>query len=204
MRLAFIFLFISFHAVSQSDQGLRFVQNKGQWNDGIDFQAQVPGGHLGVSAKGFSVVLLDMEELEHRHLHSHDGINESSGHGPTGAVDGQYFQINLVGANPNAQAIVEIPLDGHHNYFFGSDSCKWASNVLAYASILYKNVYAGIDFRVSSLGKNLKYDFILQPGADPSLIKIEYCGVNGIDKHDEELKIETIFGTLTELKPVSY
>ncbi len=68
MRLASLLLLISINAISQNIEGLRFIQNKGQWNEGIDFQAQVPGGRLGVSAKGFSVLLLDMEEMEHRHL----------------------------------------------------------------------------------------------------------------------------------------
>ena len=48
------FLWIAIDAIGQDHQALRFIQNKGQWNDDIDFQAEVPGGRLGVSAKGFS------------------------------------------------------------------------------------------------------------------------------------------------------
>ncbi len=83
MRFAPLLLLISIHALGQHDQGLRFIENKGQWNDGIDFQAQVSGGRLGVSAKGFSVLLLDMEEIERRHLASHGSINESDGQSST-------------------------------------------------------------------------------------------------------------------------
>ena len=97
-----------------------------------------------------------------------------------------------------------MPLDGHYNYFLGNDSCRWATNALAFASILYQDVYDGIDFRVSSIGNNLKYDFIVRPGADPSQIKIEYCGVDGIEKIDDELEIRTAVGSLTEQKPFSY
>jgi hypothetical protein len=75
---------------------------------------------------------------------------------------------------------------------------------LAFASILYKDVYDGIDFRVSSIENNLKYDFIVKPGADPSQIRLEYNGVDGIEKTDGELKIRTALGSLTELKPFSY
>src|SRR5688572_23753225 len=97
-----------------------------------------------------------------------------------------------------------MPLAGHYNYFLGSDSCRWATNALAYASILYPNVYDGIDFRVSSIGNNLKYDFIVRPGADPSQIKIEYCGVNGIENIDDQLEIRTAVGLVIEQKPYSY
>lgn len=206
MRLVLLLLTLltSINVVGQNIQSLRFIQNKGQWNDGIDFQAQVPGGRVGVSAKGFSVLLLDMEEIERHHLAGHEAINESTGQPATEPVNGHYFQINLLGSNQQSTAIVEKPLDGHYNYFLGNDSCRWATDALAFASILYPDVYPGIDFRVSSVGNNLKYDFIVKPGADPSQIKIEYSGVDGIEKTDEELEIRTVVGSLTELRPYSY
>jgi hypothetical protein len=203
MRLTLFLLLMSISAIGQNNQGLQFIQNKGQWNEGIDFQAQIPGGRLGVSAKGFSVMLLDMEEIERRHLANHEGVNEYDGQSTNQPINGHYFQINLLGSNQNSKGFVENPLDGHYNYFLGNDSCRWATNALAFASVLYPDVYNGIDFRVSSVGNNLKYDFIVKPGADPSQIKIEYCGA-GIEKLDNELKIRTIVGSLTELKPFSY
>lgn len=204
MRLAAILLLISIHALSQNNQSLRFIQNKGQWNEEIDFQAQIPGGRLGVSARGFSVLLLDMDKLEHQHLASHGTINESDGQSSNEPINGHYFQINLLGSNPHSKAIMEMHLDGHYNYFLGNDSCRWATNALAFASILYPDVYDGIDFRVSSIENNLKYDFIVKPGADPSQIKIEYCGAFGIEKMGDDLEIRTTVGSLTELKPFSY
>ena len=204
MRLVPLFLLITVSAFCQDSQGLRFIQNKGQWNEDVDFQAQVPGGRVGVSATGFSVLLLDMEAMEHQHLASHGAINESDGQPATEPITGHYFQINLLGANPQAKAIVEAPLEGHHNYFLGNDSCHWAANALAFASILYLDVYDGVDFRVSSVGKNLKYDFIVKAGADPSQIKIEYSGVDGIRESEGELEIRTAVGSLTELEPFTY
>src|SRR5687767_4841136 len=117
MRLALLFVLISLGAMGQNIQGLRFIQNKGQWNEGIDFQAQVPGGRVGVSAKGFSVLLMDMEEMERRHLAGHEAINESTGQAAIEPLDGHYFQINLLGSNKQSQPVVEIPLEGHYNYF---------------------------------------------------------------------------------------
>jgi hypothetical protein len=204
MRFAPLFLLISISALGQNSQSLKFVENKGQWNSDIDFQAQVPGGRVGVSPSGFSILLLDMEELEQQHLGSHGVLNESDAQSATEPVNGHYFQINLLGSNHNSTPIVETPLEGHYNYFLGNDSSRWASNARAFASILYQDVYAGIDFRVSSVGNNLKYDFVVKAGADPSQIKIEYSGTHGIELADDELKIRTSVGSLTELKPFSY
>jgi hypothetical protein len=204
MRFAPLFLLISISTLGQNSQSLKFVENKGQWNSDIDFQAHVPGGRVGVSASAFSILLVDTEQLEQQHLASHGILNESDAQSANEPVNGHYFQINLLGSNHQSRPIVEMPLEGHYNYFIGNDSSRWASNAQAFGSILYQDVYAGIDFRVSSIGNNLKYDFVVKPGADPSQIKIEYSGTNGIELEDNELKIQTSVGPLTEVKPFSY
>ncbi|MCD9018893.1 DUF7948 domain-containing protein [Parachryseolinea silvisoli] len=204
MRIVALLSLISFHAFSQGDQDLRFIENKGQWDKKHDFQARVPGGRLGVSATGFSILLLDMEELEHRHLESHGKIEESSGHGTDAPIDGHYFQINLLGSNPNTKPIAETPLEGYDNYFLGADSRQWVRKAMAYATVLYPDVYPGIDFRVSSLGTNLKYDFIVRPGADPSQIRLQYDGTFGVEQEEDALVIKTAVGSLTEEKPYCY
>ncbi len=204
MRLLFLLSLFSIRALSQDNTGLRYIQNKGQWDGNIDFRAQVPGGHVGVSAKGFSILLLDMAEMERQHLATHGAFNESDGHASGDRIDGHYFEMNLVGSNPLAKAQPAQLLEGYHNYFLGRDSCKWASHALGYGTIVYTNVYDGIDFRISSVGGNLKYDFIVKPEADPSQIKVEYCGLDRLEKVQGTLRLITSVGTLTELKPFSY
>lgn len=204
MRLVVLLLLISIKVVSQDIQGLRFVENKGQWNADIDFQAQVPGGRVGISATGFSVVLLDMEEMEHRHLANHNAINEFDGRASNEPFKGHFFKINLLGSNPYAKATVEHPRDGHFNYFLGKDTDRWVSQARAYAAIRYKGVYEGIDFRVSSIGSNLKYEFIVAPGADPAQIRLEYDGVDALENINGELEIRTSLGSLIDQRPVSF
>ena len=196
------YLLPSIHVIGQDGQGLKFIQNKGQWNDDIDFQALVPGGRVGVSANGFSVQLFDMEKIEEHHVEGHSSISEATGMPAIEFIDGHYFKINLAGADPQAPVTFESPFDGYYNYFLGTG--RWATKASAFATILYKNVYDGIDFRISSLDNNLKYDFIVHPGADPSQIKIEYSGVSGIEKSNDDLLIRTVVGPLTELEPFSY
>ncbi len=205
MRIVVIFFLLSsIHVVGQDHQGLRFIQNKGQWNNDIDFQAIVPGGRVGVSASGFSVQLLDLDKMDEHHLEDLGAISEATGQPDTEPIDGHYFRINLLETNHQSKATTGSPLDGYYNYFIGNDSRRWATNALAFESILYPDVYEGIDFRISSMGNNLKYDFIVKAGADPSQIKIEYYGVNSIEKSNDELNIQTVVGSLSELKPFSY
>jgi PKD repeat protein len=204
MRFAILLLLISFHAISQDHQGLKFIENKGQWEPGSDFQARVPGGRVGVSATGFSIMLLDMEELERRHLATHEAMNEAIGHSDDEPLNGHYFEISLLGSNPHARAVISQPLDGHYNYFLGNDQTRWVTHAKAFGTVLYPEVYMGIDFRVSSVGNNLKYDFIVKPGADPAQIRLEYRGTLGVAQTGDDLEISTTVGTLTEQKPFSY
>ena len=133
MRLAFLLFFVSIHAFCQDkSQGLRFIQNKGQWNKETDFFAHVPGGRVGVSPTGFSVLLLDMEELENRHMHGHQAVNEFNGHSSNEGINGHFFRINLVGANAHSKAILPAPLEGHYNYFLG-DPSRWVSKALSFS-----------------------------------------------------------------------
>lgn len=204
MRLAVILILISFKAFAQDDLGLQFIENKGQWAHNGDFQANVPGGRMSVSAEGFSILLMDMEKMEHSHKATNGVAQEFTAHRDHEDIEAHFFKIKLVGGNRNAQAIAQDQFDGAYNYFIGKDTCRWTRNAKAYGTIIYKDVYEGIDLRVSSVGKNLKYDFIVRPGADPSKIKLDYDGVNGLDIIDDDLEIKTSLGNLKELKPISY
>jgi hypothetical protein len=189
---------------SQSGSGLEFIQNNNQWDVALDFQAKIPGGRMAVSAQGFSIYLLDQEKLEKDHLDQHQQVNESDGMPSQEPTLGHYFQINFLGANPNSRPITGKALPGYYNYFLGNDSCRWAGSVPAFSEVTYPEIYAGIDLKVSSMGQNLKYDFVVKAGADPTQIKIEYCGVDGMEKHNGDITIKTSLGILTEKKPYVY
>jgi CHU_C Type IX secretion signal domain/PKD domain len=182
---------------------LKFVENKNQWAAGVDFQARVPGGDLMVSSKGFSIYLIDQERLEHDHLNKHMQIDESNARSHDEPMQGHYFQINFLGGQPS-RAVPTNALEGYYNFFLGTDSCRWVSHAMAYAEITYPEIYSGIDVKVASLGRNLKYDFVVQAGADATQIQLDYCGLNGLEKAAGRLNLKTALGTLTEQKPVSY
>ena len=86
------------------------------------------------------------------------------------------FKQKLVGANPNPALEADNPLPGIYNYFIGSDPNKWRSHVKGYAEIIYHDVWAGIDLKLSGNGPNLEEEFIVHPGADPSAVQLAYDG----------------------------
>src|SRR5690606_36595611 len=65
-------------------------------------------------------------------------------------------------------------------------------------------VYQGIDLRVASESGQLKYDFILEPGADASQIVLDYDGVEDLRVQGGKLKIQTSVGEVWESEPVAF
>ncbi|MFX1508108.1 MAG: SBBP repeat-containing protein, partial [Promethearchaeota archaeon] len=56
------------------------------------------------------------------------------------------------------------------NFFYGNFQ---QTNVPTYKEVWYYNLYPGIDLRYYMSLEGLKYEFVVQPGADPNLITIE-------------------------------
>jgi hypothetical protein len=78
------------------------------------------------------------------------------------------LRMKLVGANPNPKFVGMEELPGKSNYFIGNDPQKWRTNVPNYAKVKYANVYPGVDLVYYGNQGQLEYDFVVQPGWDPS------------------------------------
>jgi uncharacterized protein (TIGR03437 family) len=89
-------------------------------------------------------------------------------------VDGKPVRMSLEHANRKAEAVLEEPLDATSNYFIGQDEKNWRTGIPHYARVRYKDVYPGIDLMYYANGRELEYDFRLQPNADPSAIRLAF------------------------------
>ena len=70
---------------------------------------------------------------------------------------------------------------GHRvNYFIGNDPKKWRTDIPTYQAVVYENAYAGIDLKFYGQGRQLEYDIVVKPGADPNQVKFAYQGVQKI------------------------
>jgi uncharacterized repeat protein (TIGR01451 family) len=80
------------------------------------------------------------------------------------------LNMRLVAANPNAAGSASNRLPGTSNYFIGNDHSKWRTGVPTFERVRYSNVYPGIDMVYYGNQRELEYDFVVAPGADPNLI----------------------------------
>src|SRR5437764_3759849 len=92
------------------------------------------------------------------------------------------LRMKLVGANQAVKVTALDELPGKSNYFIGNDPKKWRTGVLTYGKVKYEGVYPGIDLVYYGNQRQLEYDFVVAPGADPKAITLAVGA--GLSPHD--------------------
>jgi hypothetical protein len=192
-------------AHGRPDPGIKYIENKGQWPDEVDFSARVPGGRMFIQPGRFVYNFIDEGRLEELHLGTHSPSDGEYTSHHSEKINGRTVVVQFAGANTSATPLPFGKSVEYYNYFLGNDSCKWASRAHSYNGFIYRSFYDGIDLKLYSEGANVKYDFIVAPGADPGVIDFIYDGVESlsIDKTGDL----TADGSLTfirERKPVAF
>ena len=99
----------------------------------------------------------------------------------TGKRKGQsVVEMQLDGANQNAQMSGTNRLPGTSNYFIGNDPSQWRSNIPQFARVQYREVYPGVDLAFYGKQGRLEYDFDVKPGAEPSQIELNFKGAKNL------------------------
>ncbi|MBX2945040.1 MAG: gliding motility-associated C-terminal domain-containing protein [Cyclobacteriaceae bacterium] len=204
-RLVLAFLFSAPLAGSAQTPALKFIKNKGQWPESIDFAARTPAGRLMLSPGHFSLYLFDQQKANEAHLRLHDHINESDGtEEMDDKMDGHHVQIRFSGALALKSPVASLPSKEYYNFFLGNDTSQWASRASAFGEIVYPDLYTGIDLRISSVNQNLKYDFIVKPDAYAGQVQIEINGADQLYLDHGNVIVGTSVGYLIEKKPFTY
>jgi hypothetical protein len=121
---------------------------------------------------------------------------------PTGNA---VLRMKLVKANSAAKVTGVDKLPGKSNYFIGNDPKKWRANVTNYAKVKYESVYSGIDLVYYGNQRQLEYDFLVAPGADPHRIQFEVHGAKRISRDESgDLVLQVGEGEVRWQKPVVY
>ena len=196
LRLKYIlFVFIFSLAYAQAEQNIDlaelenlstfgFEENKGQLLDvngkatpDILFRYQ-NDIDIYISNKGLSYVFIDANE-ERIEWHRIDMLLQG--------VD--LSQKKIRKEKPSEQ--------GYINYYL--PHCpEGITGVNSYRKIIVENVYDKIDWVIYAFEKQVKYDFLVHPGGDPSQIQFHYEGVENIINNGNNLSLETPLGKITE------
>jgi YVTN family beta-propeller protein len=115
------------------------------------------------------------------------------------------LRMQLKGSNTAPQVIGLDELPGKSNYFIGNDPQKWRTNVSHYAKVRYREVYPGVDLIYYGNQRQLEYDFVVAPGADPKAVMLGFEGTDNIEIDGEDnLALHTAGGQVRLHKPIIY
>jgi hypothetical protein len=88
-----------------------------------------------------------------------------------------HMQFEKANPSPLIEGIERLP--GHANFLIGAPR-DWRPDVPLYGAVAYRALYPGIDVVYGGEGRDLKSEFVVAPGADPSRIRIRYAGAGGV------------------------
>jgi len=203
MRLLFIIcLFIPNIILSQteSNRGLLYIENKGQWDEEIKFKAEIEGANLWIAANSFTFDFVSQEDILQLHELMHDKKNNADSNFK---IRHHVYKVNFLGANERLEYQGRKTLETYYNYFLGNDPDKWAGKVALNKEIIGYSLYQGIDIKNYSKDGHFKYDLIVHPGADPSQVKMEYVDAEMKLIH-KQLRLELSVGDVTENAPIAF
>ncbi|MCK4764110.1 MAG: SBBP repeat-containing protein [Candidatus Aminicenantes bacterium] len=167
---------------------LYFIPNQGRVDKRMLFYAGAAGYTLWLTKEGLTFDSTRRKE-----------------NGSGGQYERDVSSLLFLNANKNPRV---VPLDTkmHRVYYFKSrNRSTWKQGVSTAGAVLYKNIYKDIDLKVYGVDRQVEYDWIVRPGADPANIKLAYKNVKstGIDSAGN-LIVETGFGKLQHNKPLGF
>jgi putative cell wall-binding protein len=160
---------------------LYFIKNEGQLDEDVSFSTSIGSTNFFFVPSG----------IQFTSLAKQDGQEGTW----TTAID-------FVGAHTDILPVASKKTDAVVSYFRGSAD-QWHTGVSTASEIRYQNLWDGIDLVISSSAGALKYEFVVAPGADPSLINMRYQGA-ALRLDQGKLLAETPGATYVDHAPTAY
>lgn len=159
---------------------LYFIQNNGQLDERIKFYEKGNRHALFFTRRGVYFSFVNNQHSE-------------------------VVKLTPLGIHKTPEIIAEDLQKNKINYFTGNNPGKWKANIPTYKAITYKGIYEGIDMKFYGNNRQLEYDIIIKPGADPSRIKFACSGIENLTvNEDGNLEIYLKEGKFIQKKPYVY
>lgn len=198
--IGFLLFYMPFLLLGQNDE-IRFIENKGQWDQNIDFKAHIPGGSMWVEGNRLTFDYVDQQDLAKVH---EQHLQKNKSNQDEIIVHHHAYRVSFMGTKGNSFLKGKRVINTKNNYFLGNDSTKWASDVSLFEQVLIENIYPGIDMLSYGSNGNFKYDFIVHPSGNSDNIRVMYEGIDQIQLKNNVIKLQLSVGDVFEHLPVAY
>ena len=197
---------------------LSFVPNRGQMDKRVSYYVQGKDKTIYFTPEGLTIALQRRGYLEQEEGMAAEKRRRSldAGMKSIGAWEGKesgeendpaerwIVKLDFVGANPDSKPKALEETGAVISYFRGKPE-NWLTRVPTYSKIIYPDLWPGIDLVYSGTFQQLKYEFIVHPGADPSRIRLAYRGASQVTMDEKgQLLVETPEGSFHDGSPEAY
>lgn len=192
-----LLLLIAFNASAQDFY--RWLPNQGQWEDPVKYRTQVDGTRMYLVDDGVVFNIRDYSEISH--LHGKPSANVDL---DTLQAHFHAYKMSFVGGTASGYEHQQ-PSSEYYNFIQGSRPDQWKGKIYGYGEVRTQDIWPGIDLKFYTESHQMKYDFIVQPGSDPSQIQLEFEGQDGLEiDRKGQLIIQTSLGNVIEMKPYAF
>ncbi|MBI3919799.1 MAG: SBBP repeat-containing protein [Armatimonadetes bacterium] len=171
-----------------SDLPLAFEKNQGQTDRRVKYLSRGSGYALFLTpTEAVLSIHRDVNRPTRANSERKRGVRPQNKEVPDS--QSAVLRMRLAGANaaPEVSAVERLP--GRSNYFKGEGSEGWHTNVPQFARVRYHDVYQGVDLDFYGNHRQLEYDFVVAPGADPHGIQVTLEGLS-VGQREPSLRIE--------------
>ena len=164
---------------------LSFVENRGQWESAARFVAR-RGGLVARLEPDAMVVQLESRAQDE-------------------SVRGAVVRMAFENGADHVSMIGEKRQPGHYNFFLGDEPSRWRTEVSTFASVIYRDLYDGVDLRVREGSGSVEFDVLVAPGADLGQFVVNCEGADSLRlETDGSLVVATPVGQLRLEPPISW
>jgi hypothetical protein len=188
---------------------LYFVENRGQLDRRVAYYVQGSDTSIYFTSKGMTLALTGPAASSRNKAASlQKGSSQAESLRRIAKEEGSRqrwtVKVDFVGANPNVKPAGRDRTSAIISQFKGPKQ-QWKTGLNTYSSVVYTNLWPGIDMVYSGTANQLKYSFIVKPGADPNQIKLAYRGAKEVKINNKgQLEVATSLGSIIDEKPYSY
>jgi hypothetical protein len=186
---------------------LYFIENRGQEDSRVAFSVRGRETTLYLTSQGLTFVLSGSapprQDARVKKVSFSPGRGGAKGE-ETRSMRRWVVKLDFVGANPEVKPEGREPMPAVISYFKGPRE-KWRTGLKTYGSVIYRDLWPGIDLVYTGTVNRLKYSFLVKPGADPERIRLAYRGVSSLSVTDAgQLQVVTPAGGFQDDRPVAY
>jgi beta-propeller repeat-containing protein/FIMAH domain-containing protein len=189
---------------------LNFEPNAGQLDPTVKFRAHGSGYDLFLTPTQAVLALQRLDVVTSRGSDAEtqidpNGVTEHRELAASQPARAAVLQIQLVGANPDADVHGLEQLIGKSHFYLGTDQKNWRPDVPLFGRVEYREIYPGIHLVYYGTQQQLEYDFVIEPGADLNDIVLAFEGQHDIRiDPDGDLVLNTNVGEIRQQAPRVY